>query len=982
MALLQRTRSEVPPPPSQPVADRAPDELATGVAAPLRRELEELLGADRVPHRVSDLVAYASDASPYRRFPRAVVEARDAEDVAKVLRFGRERSIPVTFRAGGTSLNGQGQTDGILVDVRKHWGGVRVEDDGARARLKPGTILGHANRVLAPHGRKLGPDPASTDVCTVGGVVANNSGGMRCGVTKDSYSTVQELTFVLPSGTVIDTGAPDAAERFAAAEPELVAGLEAIRDEIRADGELAERIRRKFAIKNTTGYRLCAFLDADEPLEIFRRLLVGSEGTLAFIAEVVFETVPVPAATTTAWIHFPGIDEAIAPVGDLVASGATAVELMVAPALITAAWNMVGAPQEWKELPPESAVLLVEFGGADEGDLAAQVLRAEAILGSHETIRPIDFTREPEAIELAWRVREGLHGLIGRVRPEGTALIVEDVCVPPERIAEGAKDLQALLGEHGFLPGVAGHASAGNLHFMLTPDFAKQENLERYEAFMGGLVELIVGKYDGSLKAEHGTGVNMAPYVEREWGAKATELMWRLKGLADPDGVLSPNVLLSRDPGVHLRDLKTTPAIEDWGGATTCVECGFCEPVCPSRNLTTTPRQRIVLRREMARQPAGSPVQRALLAEYDYDALETCATDGSCQIACPLGIDTGKMVKELRREQHGERAEQAALAVAKRWGAVEKVSRVALKVGGTLARRTKRGKGLPGPASDKLSAAMGGGGDPSRTTAGRVREGSPPPPDGAAAVYVPSCTNRIFGPSAEASKNPLHGGKLPPRSVVDALVTVSARVGTPVAVPEDMAGSCCGLPWSSKGFASAHSHKANEMVERLWRWSGEGALPVVIDAASCTGAIAEVGDGVLSEENAERLGKLEIVDSVAWALRLLPALEIDGKVGSATVHPTCATRRLALAHPLRMLANALAEDVYVAPSATCCAFAGDRGISHPELTASATRPQAEELAGRDFDAYLSSNRTCEIAMTRATGEPYESVVCLLERLSR
>jgi D-lactate dehydrogenase len=982
MALLQRTRSEVPPPPSQPVADRAPDELATGVAAPLRRELEELLGADRVLHRVSDLVAYASDASPYRRFPRAVVEARDAEDVAKVLRFGRERSIPVTFRAGGTSLNGQGQTDGILVDVRKHWGGVRVEDDGARARLKPGTILGHANRVLAPHGRKLGPDPASTDVCTVGGVVANNSGGMRCGVTKDSYSTVQELTFVLPSGTVIDTGAPDAAERFAAAEPELVAGLEAIRDEIRADGELAERIRRKFAIKNTTGYRLCAFLDADEPLEIFRRLLVGSEGTLAFIAEVVFETVPVPAATTTAWIHFPGIDEAIAPVGDLVASGATAVELMVAPALITAAWNMVGAPQEWKELPPESAVLLVEFGGADEGDLAAQVLRAEAILGSHETIRPIDFTREPEAIELAWRVREGLHGLIGRVRPEGTALIVEDVCVPPERIAEGAKDLQALLGEHGFLPGVAGHASAGNLHFMLTPDFAKQENLERYEAFMGGLVELIVGKYDGSLKAEHGTGVNMAPYVEREWGAKATELMWRLKGLADPDGVLSPNVLLSRDPGVHLRDLKTTPAIEDWGGATTCVECGFCEPVCPSRNLTTTPRQRIVLRREMARQPAGSPVQRALLAEYDYDALETCATDGSCQIACPLGIDTGKMVKELRREQHGERAEQAALAVAKRWGAVEKVSRVALKVGGTLARRTKRGKGLPGPASDKLSAAMGGGGDPSRTTAGRVREGSPPPPDGAAAVYVPSCTNRIFGPSAEASKNPLHGGKLPPRSVVDALVTVSARVGTPVAVPEDMAGSCCGLPWSSKGFASAHSHKANEMVERLWRWSGEGALPVVIDAASCTGAIAEVGDGVLSEENAERLGKLEIVDSVAWALRLLPALEIDGKVGSATVHPTCATRRLALAHPLRMLANALAEDVYVAPSATCCAFAGDRGISHPELTASATRPQAEELAGRDFDAYLSSNRTCEIAMTRATGEPYESVVCLLERLSR
>jgi D-lactate dehydrogenase len=977
MSLLRSSHPPVPP--SQPAADRAPEELAGGVAQPLRRELEQLLGADRVLHRASDLVAYASDASPYRLFPRAVVEARDADDVAKVLRFGRDRGIPVTFRAGGTSLNGQGQSDGILVDVRKHFGGVRVEEDGARARVKPGTILGHANRVLAPYGFKLGPDPASTDVCTVGGVVANNSGGMRCGVTRDSYSTVRELTFVLPSGTKIDTGEPGAAERFAAAEPELVAGLAAIRDEIRADAELSERIRRKFEIKNTTGYRLCAFLDADPPLDIFRRLLVGSEGTLAFIAEVVFETVPVPPLTTTAWVHFPGIDEAIAPVQDLVASGATAVELMVAPALITAAWNMVGAPQEWKELPPESAVLLVEFGGTDEGDLAAQVLRAEAILGSHETIRPIAFTRELEEIELAWRVREGLHGLIGRVRPEGTALIVEDVCVPPARIAEGAKDLQALLGEHGFLPGVAGHASAGNLHFMLTPDFAKREDLERYEAFMGGLVELIVGKYDGSLKAEHGTGVNMAPYVEREWGEKATELMWRLKRLADPDGVLSPDVLLSRDPGVHLRNLKTTPAIEE--SATTCVECGFCEPVCPSRNLTTTPRQRIVLRREMARQPAGSPVQRALLEEYEYDALETCATDGSCQIACPVGIDTGRMVKELRQAQHGERAERVALVSAKRWRAVEKLSRVALRLGGPLARRTKRGRALPRPAR------WGGAGDPLGTPLANgsrlsVPRGSPAPPDEAAAVYVPSCTNRIFGQSIQCGVGHSHGAELHTGSVVDAVVTVSARAGLRIWIPSDVAGCCCGLPWSSKGFAAAHAHKANEMAERLWEWSDEGRLPIVIDAASCTGAIAEPAAGVLTEENAERHGQLEILDSVAWAQRLLPNLEIGEKVGSATVHPTCATRRLNLAEPLGSLAAALADEVYVPPSATCCAFAGDRGITHPELTASATRPQADELAGRHFDAHLSSNRTCEIALERATGAPYESPLILLERLTR
>jgi D-lactate dehydrogenase len=923
--------------------DRAPDSLARGAAQPLRGDLERMLGADRVLARAGDIVRYASDASPYRLFPQAVVMARDAGDVAKVLDYGSRNGIPVTFRAGGTSLNGQGQSDGILVDVRRHFGGVVVEDGAERVRVKPGTVLGHANRVLASYGRKLGPDPASTDIACVGGVIANNSGGMRCGVTRDSYSTLRSMTLVLPSGTTIDTAEPGAAERFAAEEPELVAGLAAIRAEIRADAELSERIHRKFAIKNTTGYRLCAFLDADEPLEIFRRLVVGSEGTLAFVAEAVFETVPVPARTTTAWIHFPGIDEAIAPVRGLVESGATAVELMVAPALITAAWNMVGAPEEWKELPPESAVLLVEYGAEDDTGLNAYVERAREIFAAHEIIRPIDFTRDAEEIELAWRVREGLHGLIGRLRLPGTALIVEDVCVPPERIAEGARDLQALLGEHGFLPGVAGHASAGNLHFMLTPDFAKQEDLERYEAFMSKLVELVVGKYDGSLKAEHGTGINMAPYVEREWGEKATELMWRVKQLADPDGVLAPGVVLNRDPGVHLRNLKTTPPIEE--SATTCVECGFCEPVCPSRNLTTTPRQRIVLRREIARQPEDSPVHRALLAEQEYDSLETCAADGSCQLACPVGIDTGALVKELRKEGHSPRAERAALAAAKRWHAVERAARAALRLGGPLARRTKRGKALPGPASVRLPATE--------------REG-------AAAVYVPSCTNRIFGGSP-----------------VEAMVEVSRRAGLPIWIPADVAGSCCGLPFGSKGYSEAHAQKANAMVENLWRWSEEGELPIVIDAASCTQAIAEPGDGVLYEENVERFAALEILDSVAWANdRLLPQLEVGRKVSTATAHPTCATRHMGLAPRLRSLTAALAEEVYVAPSATCCGFAGDRGISHPELTASATRPQAEELAGRDFDAHLSSNRTCEIGMTRATGEPYESVVCLLERLTR
>ena len=553
MTLLEPDVHRIGHPGTDPAPDRAPDALAAGTPQTLRSELEALLGPDRVLARPLDIIRYASDASPYRRLPQVVVMAHDTEDVVKVLGHARRTGSHLTFRGGGTSLNGQGQTDAILVDVRRHFSRVRVQDGGRIARLGPGTVLGLANRILRRHGHALGPDPASTDIATVGGVIANNSGGMRCGTTWDSYSTVRSMTLVLASGAVIDTAAPDAEERFAAAEPRLAQGLLELRDELRDDSELAERVRRKFAIKNTMGYRLCAFLDAETPLEIFRRLVVGSEGTLAFVAEAVFETRPEPAHTTVSWVHFGSLEEAVEPVPGLVSAGARAVELMVAPALIAAAHMMPGTPEHWKELPPESAALLVEFGGRDADALAAGEAAAAEVLGGHGLLSPPEFTRDHEAIELAWGVREGLFGLMGRIRPLGTALIIEDVCVDPARIAECAVQIRALLAEHGFLAGVAGHASAGNLHFQLTPDFSKPEDLERYDAFMERLVALIVDEYDGSLKAEHGTGVNMAPFVEREWGPKATAMMWRVKELADPHGILNPGAVLNREPGVHLR---------------------------------------------------------------------------------------------------------------------------------------------------------------------------------------------------------------------------------------------------------------------------------------------------------------------------------------------------------------------------------------------------------------------------------------------
>jgi D-lactate dehydrogenase len=970
--LLEPDTRRIGRPPGPVAPDRAPDSLAQGTPQPLRDDLVELLGVERVLCRAIDLIAYASDASPYRRFPAAVVMAHDAADVGKVLGYARRTGTPINFRGGGTSLNGQAQTDGIMIDVRRWFSGVKVLDGGARARLRAGTLLGVANRVLERHGFKLGPDPASKDIATIGGVIANNSGGMRCGVTWDSYCTVESMTLVLASGTVIDTAEADAERRFAAAEPELARGLLELRQELLADEQLAARVRRKYEIKNVTGYRLCALLDADTPLEIFRRLVVGSEGTLAFIAEAVMRTRPEPAHTTLAWAHFQSIDAAADAVPALVAAGARATELMVAPALIAAAWNMEGCPEHWRELPFDSAALIVEFGGEDSSELDAGEAAAQRALAGHELIRELDFTREHEQIEMTWTVREGLFGLVGRLRPLGSALIIEDVCVRPERIAECARDLQELLGKHEFLVGVAGHASAGNLHFQLTPDFAKPEDLQRYERFMEELVELIVGKYDGSLKAEHGTGVNMAPYVQREWGDKATEMMWRIKQLADPLGVLNPGVVLNRDPQVHLRHLKSQPQIEEV--AAHCVECGFCEPVCPSRNTTTTPRQRIVIRRELARQAEGSPVYEALLADYEYDALQTCAADGSCQGVCPVAIDTGALVKEFRRRERSDREEAVALALADRYASVERAARAGLSAAGVAGRIVgdRAVAKLPELLRRRVSSEL----------MPTLPEPPPPPApplpqtsrEDAAAVYLPACINRIFG-------NP--PGVAQDLSLPQALVALSARAGLPLWIPPDAAGHCCATPWSSKGYRRGQDHMAAKTAAALWRWSDQAALPVVIDASSCAlGLLADVAPR-LPEEERERFERIEVLDSIAWAHdRLLARLTVTEKVGSVAVHPTCSAVQLGLAGKLRAIAGELAEQVVVPAASTCCGMAGDRGLLHPELPASALRDAAAELAPMRIDEHVCSNRTCEIGLQQATGAPYASFVLLLERLTR
>ncbi|MFF5713046.1 FAD-binding and (Fe-S)-binding domain-containing protein [Streptomyces sp. NPDC012756] len=955
-----------------PAPDRVPELTARGTPRRLREELTELLGPGKVLSKISDLVRYASDASPYRFVPQVVVVAEDIDDISAILSYAHGKGREVVFRAAGTSLNGQAQGEDVLVDVRRHWAGVEILDGGARARIRPGTTVVRANAALAPYGRVLGPDPASAIACTIGGVVANNASGMTAGTTRNSYRTVASLTVVLPSGTVVDTAAPDADEELARAEPRLCAELMALKAEIEADEELTARIRAKHTIKNTNGYRLDAFLDGDTPVRILRGLMVGSEGTFGFISEVVFDTLPLDREVSTALLFFPSLPAAAAAVPLFNEAGALAVELMDGNTL-RASVSVAGVPADWAELPKETAALLVEFRAPDAPALEAYERAAETVLGGLDPIAPVAsvenaFTRDPKRISGYWKARKAFVTAVGGSRPSGTTLITEDFAVPPDRLAEACESLLGLQARHGFDAAVAGHAAHGNLHFLLAFDAADPADVQRYAAFMDEFCKVTVERFDGSLKAEHATGRNIAPFLELEWGTRATDLMWRVKEAIDPAGVLAPRIVLDRDPQAHLRGLKTIPAVERI--ADPCIECGFCEPTCPSHDLTTTPRQRIVLRREMMRQSDGSPVEARLLEAYGYDAVDTCAGDSTCRLACPVGIDTGALMKEFRHQRHSPREERIAALAARNFRVVEASARLAVaaadRIGDRvlesvtgLARKAVRPDLVPEWLPEIPGAA-----------AWRLPRTHRP---AAVAVYYPACVNRVFG-NPEGVRGP---------SLPEAVVTVSARAGRPVWIPDDVAGTCCATIWHSKGYERGNEVMANRIVEAAWGWTAGGRLPLVVDASSCTLGIAHEVVPYLTEENRELHAELTVVDSLVWAAdELLPRLDVHRRVASAVVHPTCSMRHLGDEEKLTALAGACAEEVVVPADAGCCAFAGDRGMLHPELTASATAREAAEVTARPFDAHVSANRMCEIGMNRATGRSYESVLLALERATR
>ncbi|GAB3430901.1 FAD-binding and (Fe-S)-binding domain-containing protein [Niabella aquatica] len=938
----------------------------------IARQLETILPAQRIKSRLIDLVSYASDAGFYRLIPKAVVQPLSEDEIVRLFRFSHQQKVPLVFRTGGTSLSGQSITDGILVDLSQFWNKIQVEDHGNKVRVQPGITGGMVNIYLKKYQRKIGPDPSSISAAMMGGILSNNSSGMCCGVTFNSYHTTLFIKFILPGGQTFTTENPEDYDRFSSECSGLSHTLVSLRNQVLSDEALFEKIRKKYTTKNTVGYSLNALIDFEHPLDIFAHLLIGAEGTLAFISEAVLKTIPEPAFKATSLLYFEDIYKACKAIQPLIDAGAVMVELMDRASL-RAIEDLPGISPEIKLLPASAAALLIEFQEESMELLEKQVDAFLTHIQALDVYNAPVFTTDEKERAFFWKIRKGLFPAVGAVRKSGTTVVLEDVAFPLEHLGDAVLDLQNLFQKFGYNNAIIfGHAKDGNIHFVITQSFNTPSEINHYDHFLKEVVELVVEKYNGTLKAEHGTGRNMAPFVETEWGGAAYDMMKRIKEVVDPEGLLNPGVIINADKKAHIKDLKSLPSVEE--EVDRCIECGYCEPVCPSRNLTLTPRRRIVVRRELKqlqeanRQEAYSE----LLGEYQYDGLDTCAVDGLCAGSCPVFINTGDLVKRLRRESHNERQNHLALRVARNFSLVEKAARTGLYAGslvnkifgaGTMTAITKGMRKL------FSSVPLWSKEMPAPPSLHALHHHINNHTSQQAIVYFPSCISRVMGSNAGKKTN------------IEVFMSVSAKAGIAVKLMSGQSGTCCGQIFSSKGFQKAYQYMADDIVHKLWSATNEGQLPVVIDVSSCVYTLKNLRKA-LSAERQRQYDQLVFLDSVDYLHDyVLPAIAINRKKEDIVLHPVCAVEKLGTTEKLVQVARLLSNKVTLPVHAGCCGMAGDRGFLFPELTHSATKEEAEEVCSHPYDGYYSTTRTCEIALSEATGANYESILYLVDELS-
>lgn len=933
----------------------------TPLPAAFLAEVERLIPAERRFDDPLSTLAFGTDASFYRLIPKLVVRVESEAEVIALLKLAHAENVPVTFRAAGTSLSGQAISDSVLIVLGDNWNGREIRNGGEQIRLQPGVIGANANAVLAPFQRKIGPDPASINAAKIGGIVANNSSGMCCGTAQNTYKTLAGLRVVLADGTMVDSEDAASVAAFRNSHAALLEQLAELGRETRANTELAAKIRHKYRLKNTTGFSLNALVDYDEPLDILNHLMVGSEGTLGFISAVTYDTVPDHPHKASALVVFPDVETCCLAVPVLKQQPVSAVELLDRRSLRSVE-HKAGMPEWVKELSPTACALLIESRAASQSLLHEQINLIMTSIAHFPVEKQVDFSEDPVVYNQLWKIRKDTFPAVGAVRQTGTTVIIEDVTFPVERLAEGVNRLIELLDKHRYDEAILfGHALEGNLHFVFTQGFDDPAQVARYEAFMGEVAQLVAVEFGGALKAEHGTGRNMAPFVELEWGSEAYALMWKIKRLLDPSGILNPDVVLSEDPDIHLKNLKPMPAADEI--VDKCIECGFCEPVCPSNGLTLTPRQRIVIWRDIqARKRAGvdtTEIERL----YHYHGVETCAATGLCAQRCPVGINTGDLVRKLR----GREASKTGTAnwLADHFSTAVQGTRFMLHAanGAHIILGTKR--------LAKLSATM------TNASKGRVPQWTPATPqplqrlhlpkpavqdERPRVVYLAACVSRAMGPAArDQEQEPL----------LDKTRSLLEKAGYQVIFPEQLNDLCCGQPFASKGYAEQGERKRQEMLDALLKASRGGLDPIYCDTSPCTLRLVQ---GLTDQ-------RLDMYDPVRFIrTHLLDKLEFVPQDKPIAVHVTCSTQHLGEAQALIDIARRCANEVVIPEGIHCCGFAGDKGFTTPELNEHALR--SLKNAVQICEEGISTSRTCEIGLSRHGEIDYHGLVYLVDRVTR
>ncbi|MBC8650498.1 FAD-binding oxidoreductase [Pseudomonas sp. MTM4] len=923
--------------------------------------VEQLIPAERRFDDPLSTLAFGTDASFYRLIPKLVVRVESEAEVVGLLKLAHAGNVPVTFRAAGTSLSGQAISDSVLIVLGDNWNGREIRNGGSQIRLQPGVIGANANAVLAPLGRKIGPDPASINAAKIGGIVANNSSGMCCGTAQNSYKTLAGLRLVLADGTVVDSEDAVSVSAFRQSHGALLDELAELGRQTRANSELAAKIRHKYRLKNTTGFSLNALVDYDEPLDILNHLMVGSEGTLGFISAVTYDTVPDHPHKASALVVFPDVETCCLAVPVLKQQPVSAVELLDRRSMRSVE-NMKGLPEWVKDLSANACALLIESRAASQSLLHEQINLIMTSIAHFPVEKQVDFSEDPVVYNQLWRIRKDTFPAVGAVRQTGTTVIIEDVTFPIERMAEGVNRLIQLFEKHAYTEAILfGHALEGNLHFVFTQGFDDPAQVARYEAFMHDVTQLVAVEFGGALKAEHGTGRNMAPFVALEWGSEAYALMWKIKRLLDPTGVLNPDVVLSEDPQIHLKNLKPMPAADEI--VDKCIECGFCEPVCPSNGLTLTPRQRIVIWRDIQAKKRAGVDTTEIERLYHYHGVETCAATGLCAQRCPVGINTGDLVRKLR----GKEANKTGTAnwLADHFSTAVQGTRFMLHAanGAHLIMGTK--------ALSKTSATF------SRLSKGRVPQWTPampqplqrlhlpkpaPQDERPRVIYLAACVSRAMGPAArDQEQEPL----------LDTTRTLLEKAGYQVIFPDNLNDLCCGQPFASKGYAEQGERKRQQMLDALLEASRGGLDPIYCDTSPCTLRMVQ---GLTDQ-------RLDLYDPVRFIrTHLLDRLDFVPQEAPIAVHVTCSTQHLGEAQALIDIARRCAKEVVIPEGIHCCGFAGDKGFTTPELNAHALR--SLKNAVQVCSEGISTSRTCEIGLSRHGEIDYHGLVYLVDRVSR